>query len=113
MCDNPEIAKIKESNNKKCKKYYYSHKEKIASIRKEYYNNHKEQLREYNKKYKQENRDKLLLKKKEYYNLHKEQIKEKNKNKIKTTERVLCNICNKELAKGSIKRHRAIQHYDF
>lgn len=115
MCDIHEnddymivIKKMPISSSERCKKYYNSHKEKVALIRKQYYDSNKDKLQEYNKKYKEENKDKILLKKREYYNLHKKEINEKKK--LKNKERVICDICNKELSIASIKKHKTIQH---
>ena len=62
---------------------------------------HKKQYREYNK-------DKIKEKDKDYYQKNKEHKKEYYKEYNK--EKVKCNICNKEMTKNSLTRHKRTIH---
>jgi len=118
--------KIKEQN----KKYYQVNKEKISEYHKEYQNINKEKISEYNqanrekkseyqKEYYQTNKEKISERNKKYQNINKEKIseykkewREANREKIseKRKERVNCTICNKDLAKCSLTRHKKRFH---
>jgi hypothetical protein len=75
------------------KEWYDANKEQISKKTKEYQQTRKEQISEYHKKYSKEN---------------KEQINEYQKKYAK--ERICCSHCQKELNKGSLKRHIKTQH---
>ena len=59
-----------------------------------------EDKKEYFKKYREDNREDLLSKKREYHHKNKEIILMKNK------ERASCDLCNLEMNKNSISRHK-------
>jgi hypothetical protein len=99
--------KIKEQN----KEYRELNEEKI----KEYYQLNKAQLAEKAKEYRQLNKEKLAEQKKEYRKLNKEKLAEKrkdwyenNKKKLleQQNERVKCDICGCESARGKLARHK-------
>jgi hypothetical protein len=101
------------------KEYKQDNKEKIKEKDKQYYINNKEQIKEHQKKYKQDNKDKIKEKDKQYYQDNKEKIKEHkkqyredNKDKIKAyqKEKVKCAICNKEMRRDSLSRHKKRLH---
>ena len=82
---------------------------------------HKEYQKEYQKEYREENQDKLKEYQKEYYEENKENIKEQqkeyreeNKEKLKErykeygSQRVTCDICNKEMRKDSLTKHKKL-----
>ena len=82
------------------KEYRKNNSEKISENQKIYYEENSEQRREYHKKWYEENSEKVRESKKKYY----QKKNEKNK------ERVKCDICNKDLAKGSLLRHKKRIH---
>jgi len=94
----------KEKINEYRKEYYQANKEKISEQTKEYYQANKEKINEYNKEWREVNREKISEKEKEYREANRNKILEKNK------ERVKCTICNKDLARASLSRHKKRFH---
>ena len=92
--ENPE--KVRESK----KKYYEKNKEKVNERKKIYYENNPEKLSERNKKYRENNPEKYRESQKKY--------RENNREKI--NERVKCDICDKDLSKSSLSRHKKTFH---
>lgn len=93
------------------KKYNETHKEEIKIKRKEYYENSKEIILEKSKE-KYKNDEEYREKKKQYTrNVDKEVKKQRDKeyyqrNKEKLNEKVTCPICEKEMNKSSLTRHK-------
>ena len=82
---------------------------------KQYYEHNKETLKEYQKKYRQQNTEKIKeysennkLQKKEYDKEYRENNRERIKQKKKQyhNKRVNCNLCNKEMNRSSLQRHK-------
>jgi len=118
------------------RKYYQDNKDKISERNKEYREANKDKLSEKNKKWREANRNKILEKNKKYYeenreifikkvknyrvenkdkiSKNKKRYNEENKQKIseRKKERVNCDICNKELARASLTRHKRTIHKD-
>ena len=67
---------------------------------KNYYENNKEKVRESDKKYRKNNPEKIRQIAKKYYQENKEKIK----------ERVKCDICDKDLSRASLTRHKKTFH---
>lgn len=82
------------------KEYYEKNKEKIKEQIKEYYEENKEDIIPKMKEYYKNNREKILLQKKEY--------RENNREKINQT--IKCDICEIEMNKKSLSRHKKTQH---
>jgi len=78
-----KILEYREANRGKRKEYLEANKDKISKQHKEYY---------------EANKDKLLQYQKEYQEFNK--------------QRVNCDICNKELARASLTRHKRTIHKD-
>tara|TARA_R110002126_G_scaffold279322_1_gene426197 strand:- start:2507 stop:3076 length:570 start_codon:yes stop_codon:yes gene_type:complete len=64
------------------------------------YENNKEKVLEKVKEYQQNNKEKVKIQKKEWYENNKEKINEKLKEKVK------CDLCNIEIRKTNLKRHK-------
>lgn len=90
-----------EEKREKNRKYCEENPEKRRETQKKYYQENSEQCREYRKKYYEENSDQIREKKNKKYS---EKICEKMK------ERVKCDICDKDLARGSLTRHKKNIH---
>ena len=84
-----------------------------------YFHESKEKMAMKSKKYYEENKDRLKLKKKIYREANKEKLKayrEANKEKIKETAMkrkqtiVQCDVCNKEMNKASLLKHKRAAH---
>ena len=86
--------------NRTKKEYYEDNKEQIKEHKKEYYENNKEHKKEYY----ENNKEQIKEYQKEYREDNKDKINEKNKEKVK------CNICNKEMNKGNLSRHKKRLH---
>ena len=86
----------KEKRKEKMKEYYVKNKEKIKEKTKEYRKDNKEHIIEYRKKHYEANKDKINEKRKERYKSNKEKVK--------------CDICNKEMRKDSINKHKKNIH---
>lgn len=101
------------------KEYQEDNKEVIKEWNKKYREEHKEDIKEKDKKYRENNREKLLQQKKEYYNDNKTKIleqmkkhREEHKEEInkKRKQKVTCDICNKEITKSHLPRHKKNIH---
>ena len=82
---------------------------------KEYYIDNKKELLDKRKKYHEQNREEILDKQKEYYEQNRDKISEQHKkyreqNKDKLAEKAKCDICNEEMRKSCIKRHKRNKH---
>ena len=120
----------KDEINEKMKKYYELNKKQFKEYRKQYYENNKDEIKEKNKKYCEENKDNLIEYRKKYRDDNKDKIKEKNKqyceenkdilkeknkkyyednkDKIleKLREKIICEVCQKEMRKDKLTRHK-------
>jgi hypothetical protein len=67
------------------KQYHQSNRDKIAEHHKKYYQNNRDKLLEYHKQYRQQNPEKILE---------------------KTKERIICDVCGKDIAKYKKSRHQ-------
>jgi hypothetical protein len=74
--------------------------------KKEWRDENKEQRKEYDKEYNEENKEKKKKQMKEYYEENKEKLKEKMKEYNR--QRVTCEICNKEMCKDNLTRHKKL-----
>jgi len=83
-------------------------KEYKKGYRKKYQEENKEKILEQNKEYRKANKEKILEQNKEYRKANKEKINKYNKEKKK--ERVKCDICDKDLTRGSLTRHKKRFH---
>ena len=130
----PIVSKDERAKNRS--EYREANKEKISEQKKEYREANKDKLSEKNKKWREANRNKILEKNKKYYeenreifikkvknyrvenkdkiSKNKKRYNEENKQKIseRKKERVNCDICNKELARASLTRHKRTIHKD-
>ena len=84
--------------------YYHENKEKMAMKSKKYYEENKEKRQDYSKKYNEANKEKL----KAYREANKEKIKETAMKRKQT--RVQCDVCNKEMNKASLLKHKRAAH---
>ena len=86
------------------KKYYEENLEEYRKRNRKYRENNPEQIRESSRKYRENNPEQI----REYQKIY----RENNKQKIneKRRERVNCDICNKELARGSLTAHKKRIH---
>jgi hypothetical protein len=74
--------------------------EKVRQITKKYRENNPEKVRQLTEKWRENNSEKI----REYYKENSEKISEKRR------ERVNCDICNQELARASLSRHKKRIH---
>ena len=79
-------------------------KEYTKKYRKAYRESNKEKLSERDKKYYQANQEKISERKKKHYQANREKKIEKNK------ERVKCDICDNDLSRASLSRHKKRFH---
>jgi len=111
--ENPE--KYREKNRRWCeenseklreshKKYYEENSEKCRDRSRKYREDNPEKCRQIIKKYYEENKEKILEKDRRYRENNKQKISERNK------QRVNCDICNKELARSSLSKHKKTFH---
>jgi hypothetical protein len=107
--DNADIISIKK------KIYRDENRDRIKERQREYRNNNKELIREKKRLYREKNKDKISEKKRREYLENREHIRarcklnyEKNREKIalRSKERVVCDMCNLEICRGSLKRHK-------
>jgi hypothetical protein len=87
------------------KEYYEQNKVHVLEKHKEYRQTNKEKINEKNKEYRQTNKEKINEKNKEYRQTNKEKISEKGK------EKVICEICNIEITRGSKAKHLKSQRH--
>ena len=92
--------KLNEYKKKYKKNYYIKNKQK----KKEYYIKNKEKINEYKKEWREKNRQKLKEHQKKYREKNKEKLKEYRKQKVK------CDICDKEMRRDSLNRHKKTKH---
>jgi len=96
--------RYREENPEKCRenerRYRENNPEKCREKDRRYYENNKEKCSEAHKKWRENKKEKISEKRRE----NKEKINEKGR------ERVNCDICNKELARGSLTRHKKTFH---
>ena len=85
--------KYREENQENYKKYYQDNQEKCKENHKKYYQENQAKIKEHQKKYYQENQYKIKEQKKEY-----------------ARQKVVCNVCNKEMRKDSLTRHKKDIH---
>lgn len=98
-------------NKERKKKYRENNKEELKEKRKEYKENNKEIIKEKDKKYRENNQEKIKEKTKKYYQKNKEKLKEKDKeyyqkNKEELCKKVKCDLCNTEVNKQCLTRHK-------
>ena len=79
-------------------------REKCKQRTKKYRENNYEKSLESVRKSHEKNKEKNYAKAKEYYEEHKEQIKARRSEKVK------CDICEQEISRGSITRHKTRYH---
>ena len=90
------------------KEWREENKDKIREKKKQYREENKDKIREKKKQWREENKDKIRDKDKQYREENKDKIKN-NLGKIMT-----CEVCGKELTKGSKARHeRSKFHLNF
>ena len=113
--DNKEKLKeynkeYREQNKEKLKEYFEQNREKIKEYRKEYREQNREKIKEYRKEYYEQNREKINEKNKEYKKEYREQNREKLKEQKKeyNSQRVTCDICNKEMNRNSLLTHKKL-----
>jgi hypothetical protein len=126
-----------EDNKDKIREYYENNKDNISVIKKKYREANKDKISEQRKEYREANKDKLSVKNKKYREDNKDKIKEyreDNKDKIKEyrennrdkikeyrennrddirekrKQKVKCDLCNKEMRRDSIPRHKKTKH---
>jgi len=80
--------------------YRRDNHEKISKRNKQYYQDNREKITEYRKQYHQDNREKILERSKQYQINNPEKILEKTK------ERIICDVCGKDIAKYKKSRHQ-------
>jgi hypothetical protein len=80
------------------------YKDKRKALNKQYWVDNKDKLKKQNEKYRIENREKCLEKQREssknYY----------EKNKLYRQELIKCDICDKQLTRASLTRHKKLKH---
>ena len=113
--ENTDCINKQKSIRENRKDYYQENKDKINDYKRDYYEKNREQLLASHKKYYEKNRDKLSEKMKDYYEENKDKINVRKKkyyeeNKDKINERVKCDICDLELSKKSLLRHKKRKH---
>ncbi|MHA2203692.1 MAG: hypothetical protein ACW991_08385 [Candidatus Hodarchaeales archaeon] len=87
------------------KEYREENKEKLKEKKREYYQENKETLNEKNKQYVKDNYDKVRAYKTQWARENKTE-ESKQKAKEKRSEKVECDVCGDEMARGSLKRHK-------
>ncbi len=89
-------------NHRDCSREYgREHKEKVAEVYKKYYEANKEELAEYHKKYYEANKEKIAERQKKNREKNKEKLKKKR------TEKVLCEVCDCSISRGSKSKHNS------
>ena len=76
----------------------------VLLSKKEYQQDNKEIIKEKRKIYYDENKEKFKIEDKKYREEHKDEILTKLKNKV------ICEICNKEISLRNLNRHKNEQH---
>ena len=92
----------KEAINEKAKKYRDNNKEHLRAQKRDYYKNNKEAINEKDKEKYKNNKEAILAKNKEYRERNKDKINARNR------EKVNCPICDKQLNRTSLSRHKKI-----
>lgn len=90
------LEEKKQQNDILKKKHYENNKDKVIEYQKQYRELNKDKIKEYKKQYRELNKNKL----KQYYKNNKDKFKQYNGQKVK------CEICNCEVNKNSISRHK-------
>jgi len=101
----------REQHAESTKEYREANKEKIADAKKEYYVRNKEILAEKSKEYYARNKEKIADRDKEYRKNNKEKIAESNKKY--GSQRVRCNVCNKEMRRDTVRRHEKTNSHKY
>lgn len=70
----------------------------------EWYEENRDKKQVYKKQYYKDNQNKKIEYQKQYYNENKDKISQYEKTRVK------CNVCNKELCRGSLSKHIKSQH---
>lgn len=96
---NPNYQKeYREDNREKLRKqkeeYYQKNKEVLDQKHKDYCEKNKDKVKDYKAQWNKENREKY------YTDEKKEDLKKKRQEKVE------CDICNQEMTRGSLKRHK-------
>jgi hypothetical protein len=92
--DNPELQKERK------KAEYDKNRENYQARAKEYYADHKEERKEYHDKWYEANRESQIQKGREKYLEKREAILAENRSRVR------CEICDVEMAKSSLSRHK-------
>jgi len=82
---------------------YLEHREVNREYQRKRYEANKENVAESAKEYREKNKEKIAESRKEYRENNKEKIAESNKKY--GSQRVRCNVCNKEVQRRSLRRH--------
>ena len=115
-CVNKNIpGRNKKEKKELCKEWYEKNKKVISEKNKDYYEKNKKNKIEKSKEWYEKNKDKRKEYKKEYHEKNKDIIKQKckyyyEKNKEVINQKVNCPICNLELSKSSLTRHKKRIH---
>ena len=94
----------RETISEKHREWREANRETILEKCKEYNKVNRETILEKKKKYREANRETILEKSKEYNQVNRDKISEKLR------ERVNCSICDKDLARSSLRRHMKNLH---
>lgn len=86
------------------KEWVEDNKEEIKEKKKKYQQDNKEVIKEKKKVYYENNKEKFNIEFKKYREEHKDEILTKLKNKV------ICEICNKEISLRNLNRHKNEQH---
>ena len=85
-------------------------------VNKKYNKENKQRIKIQQKEYRQKNHNELAIKNNIYYQQNKEKWNTdevKAKRKIRTSKRVKCPICNVEISKASLRRHKKRVHIPY
>jgi hypothetical protein len=115
-CVNRQLpAPTREDAKQAMKTYYQEHKEEICQRVKKYREANPEVIKQRKKKYAEANKEVIAQKDKARREANKEVIAQKlkeyyEKNKDKINIRIVCPVCNEEMAKSSLLRHKKRKH---
>ena len=100
--------KYREENQDKNKEYFKKYREENQDKIKEYQKENQDKIKEYFKKYYQENQDKVKENIKKYQKENQDKLKEYHKKY--SSKKINCELCNKEMNKSSLNRHKKNIH---
>ena len=101
---NEWYEKNKERLSKTTKAYYLKNRDKIQTRSKEYYEKNKERIKIRDKKYYEKNKENIGKYHKNWQNNSMERMEKYQR------ERVICDICDKEMSRDSSYRHKKTIH---